>query len=107
MGIPQKYVKLCSEWYDGQYCLFYAVASSGGLKIGTIRPICDESGIPLSNKQWLTMLYNDLLCEINFILRILRKNEFNKNKLAIHQFERFGLAVERHIAKRRAKSPNS
>lgn len=106
MGIPHKFVKLCSQWHDGQYSLFYAISSTGTLRIGTIRPLCEESGIPLSDKQWLTELYDQLLCEINFILRILKRNP-RADKLALERFERFGLAVERHIDKRRAKWPNS
>jgi hypothetical protein len=106
MGIPHKYVKLCSQWYDGSNSLFYAIASVGTLRIGSHRPICDDCEMYLSNKQWLTHLYDDLLCEINFILRILRKNP-RADKLAMARFERFAKAVERHIEKRRAKWPNS
>jgi len=36
--IPERFVDLCCDWHGGTDCMLYAVASTGTLIIGSIRP---------------------------------------------------------------------
>ena len=54
--IPVRFQRLCAGWYGGQGCMLYAVCSTGGLTLGTIRPRgCD------SDEQW----YYTIWCELS------------------------------------------
>ena len=56
--IPPEYVKLCRDWHDGQFSMFYAVTSTGNFTTGRIRPRdCD------TDEQWYLKLWRDLNCE--------------------------------------------
>jgi len=52
--IPGRFIDLCSEWYDGQGCMLYAVSSTGGLTLGSIRP----EGCETEEKWYLTLWRN-------------------------------------------------
>ena len=70
--IPVEFVTLASEWYDGSGCMLYAVASTGGLTTGTIRPIAHESdgtGYPMSDEQWYYSLWVDLAADVGYAVR--------------------------------------
>lgn len=53
--IPDRFVDLCIGWYDGVNDKLYAVASTGGLSLGNIRPQgCD------SDEKWYLTIWRDL-----------------------------------------------
>jgi hypothetical protein len=62
--IPERFVALCSRWYGGQGCMLYAVSSTGGLTIGTIRPpgCC-------TNEQWYYSIWRDLSVDVMYARR--------------------------------------
>ncbi len=60
--IPARFLKLCEEWHDGQESMFYAVSSTGNLKLGSSRP----DGIE-TNEQWYLRLWRVLSKESHSI----------------------------------------
>jgi len=58
--IPECYRRLCEDWHNGIDCTLYAVASTGGLTIGTIRP----DGCDGSDEKWYYRLWCELSCDI-------------------------------------------
>jgi len=54
--IPRRFVWVARDWYDSMNDMLYAISSSGGLTLGTIRPPgCD------SDEEW----YYSLWCELS------------------------------------------
>lgn len=66
--IPGEYVQLCSEWYDSQASMMYAIASTGGLTLGDIRPYTDDEETnerrPMTDEEWYRSLWSDLESEL-------------------------------------------
>jgi hypothetical protein len=58
--IPERFVRIAGRWYGGQGCMLYAVSSTGGLTIGTIRPrgCC-------TNEQWYYSIWCDLAGDVS------------------------------------------
>jgi hypothetical protein len=67
--IPDEYIELCEQWHSGQYSMFYAISSTGALKLGSINPGGSE---PLSHKDWMLSLISDLRSEISFVICQIR-----------------------------------
>lgn len=47
------------SWYDGSGSMLYAIASTGHLALGTMRPV-DEDRRPLTDRQWFIGLAEQL-----------------------------------------------
>jgi hypothetical protein len=72
--IPAEFVQLASEWYDGQASMLYAVASTGGLTLGSVRPYTDDEEIkemgiiyyrrPMTDEEWYRSLWDGLESEL-------------------------------------------
>lgn len=99
MPIPSKYVRLCSEFYYGQDSMFYAVASTGDLSLGTIRPWNDDENRPMNDTEWKGYLWDCLSVEINFAIRDLKKCPSKQNDRYVKKFESFQAGVDRMIRK--------
>jgi len=52
--IPGRFIDLCEGWYGGIGCMLYAVSSTGGLTLGTLRP----EGCETEEKWYLTLWRN-------------------------------------------------
>lgn len=62
--VPWDYVQLCSDWHDGQSSMLYAIASTGNLTTGTVRPVyCD------TDLEWYADLYSSLYSELYRLIR--------------------------------------
>lgn len=73
VDFPEEHVQTASEWHGGQSCILYAVASTGGLTRGTIRPVlCDDDGnyTPASDEQWLRHLWDELETTLSRLIRL-------------------------------------
>lgn len=100
MGMPSKYIRLASIWHSGQDDLLYAIASSGGLKRGTMRPINEDTGLPCNNLEWKLQLYNGLTSDIRYAMRQLEKQPDSKNsKRWLPRFQKFLDWTNRQIAR--------
>lgn len=55
--------QLAIEWYDGQSSMLYAIASTGELRHGTIRPTWTRAR-PFSDVDWTLNLVGRLLREV-------------------------------------------
>lgn len=66
MKIPTHFVKLAERWHDGQSSMFYAIASSGRLARGSVRPFGEDR--PMTNHEWMHSLLEKLSREINTCL---------------------------------------
>lgn len=85
--IPGEFVEVAGHWYSGQYDLLYAVSSTGGLCLGNIRPINDETGEYCSDQEWHLQLWRELSCDIAYAARMAEK-------AVIHDTENFDAASE-------------
>jgi hypothetical protein len=72
VAIPPELVEFCCEWYDGQASMMYAIASTGGLTLGTIRPRWART-----EAEWYCGLFDNLAAE----LRIHRNPETGRTSL--------------------------
>jgi len=61
--IPERFVAVCADWHGGQGCMLYAIASTGGLTTGTIRPA------GCSDMEWYYTLWCDLAFDVGFAVR--------------------------------------
>lgn len=52
--VPSEFVSLAYDWYDGSGSRLYAIASTGNLTRGTIRPLEDAGYWDESPKVWRT-----------------------------------------------------
>jgi len=52
-------IEAATRWHGGSSSMLYAVASTGALRRGTIRPYDDE-GRPLTNEEWMIELAQKL-----------------------------------------------
>ena len=59
--IPAHFVALAGRWYGGMGDMLYAVSSTGGLTLGTIRPrgVC-------TNEQWYYSIWRDLSVDVGW-----------------------------------------
>lgn len=83
--IPFEFVEIASQWYSGSASMLYAITSTGGLTIGTCRPLSCES-----DQQWQILLFDCLESELSYIRRWMEKNpdrEESDDLDAIAQFE--------------------
>lgn len=81
--IPTEFVELAKVWHGGSQTMLYAVASTGGLTRGNIRPQhhdheWDQSirmhksvHRPYSDDEWEWSLWSDLECELRSVLRLV------------------------------------
>ncbi len=59
--IPERFVAVCADWHSGSGCVLYAIASTGGLTTGTIRPAgCND-------EEWYLSLWRDLAVDLGYI----------------------------------------
>ena len=66
--IPSWIYSLCAEWYGGQACMLYAVCSTGGLTLGTIRPLdCD------TDEKWHLHIWREFSADMGYAARIARR----------------------------------
>ena len=66
--IPYEYFELCMHWHGNQDCMLYAVCSTGGLTLGTIRPRgCD------SDEKWYLTIWRELSSDVAYARRSAEK----------------------------------
>ena len=73
--IPQQYFDLCNGWYDGQGSMLYAIASTGNLTLGSIRPRVYDSDRYMTDEEWYWSLFSDLGAELRQIIRNIEKQD--------------------------------
>jgi hypothetical protein len=57
--IPPRHQRTCADWSGGQDCMLYAVASTGNLTTGTIRPLgCDTP------EKWYLQIWRELSADV-------------------------------------------
>ena len=61
--IPDEYLAFASQWYSGQDDMMYALASTGDIGLGSIRPR-DDDGAPMSDHAWHVYLWECLECDV-------------------------------------------
>ena len=62
--IPSRFVRVASHWYSGMSDMLYAVSSTGGLTLGTTRPVGCET-----DEQWYLTIWRDLSVDTACALR--------------------------------------
>lgn len=73
--VPSEYVELASQWYSGQGDMLYAIASTGTIATGTIRPWNDDENRYMDDAEWIHSLVSSAECDIRYAL-----NSANKQK---------------------------
>lgn len=86
--IPDRFVSLAADWYNGQNDMLYAVSSSGGLFRGTQRPYNDDEGRYMNDEEWDLSLWQSLESDI-FRARKLAEKSNHPDSLELWEFECF------------------
>lgn len=60
--VPRCYHRLCNDWHNGINCMLYAIASTGGVTTGTIRP----DGCDGSDEKWYYQLWCELSADVGY-----------------------------------------
>lgn len=71
--IPQQYIDLCNGWYRGVNYVLYAIASTGKLTLGSIRPRVYDSDRYMTDEEWYWSLFSDLGIELRQIIKNIEK----------------------------------
>ena len=71
--IPERFVQLAGDWYNGMNDMLYAVSSTGGLTTGTTCPITDYDDGADRDRKWYLALWNDLAVDLASAARACRK----------------------------------
>lgn len=74
--IPAEYVELAKSWYCGSGSMLYAIASTGNLAHGSIRPTGDDG--PMSDDEWYKMLWSDLESELYHTMKADNTGELSE-----------------------------
>lgn len=99
--VPDEFVDLCSRWYDGSGSMMYAVASTGNLSRGSIRPLVDAEDDhqddygrwhcvyrQATDLEWYRSLFSDLGSEVRWCIRALESGKPGLDD-DIDEFRRF------------------
>lgn len=68
--IPADFIEFASGWYDGSSSMLYAIASTGGLTTGSVKPHGCET-----EEEWYHMLWRDLSLELFHLIKQLEKGD--------------------------------
>ena len=79
--IPPEYLELCEPWHGGIGSMFYAISSTGGLTMGSVRPCGTDS-----DDEWYLSLWTDLACELSYLVRVSARDEHEDHEL-LFKFE--------------------
>lgn len=71
--IPDEFLSLASEWYQGSGSMLYAIASTGSLTTGSIRP----SG--MTDEEWYVSLFDDLGSELYDTIKLTDRIDTGKH----------------------------
>lgn len=61
--IPERYQRLCKDWHSGINCMLYAIASTGGLTIGTTCPYAACADDEDWQEKWYYIIWCSLACD--------------------------------------------
>ena len=64
--VPACYRRLCNDWHNGIDCMLYAIASTGGVTIGTICPITDYDDEEDRDRKWYYQLWCELSADVGY-----------------------------------------
>lgn len=92
VAIPPVYFDLCRGWYDGMDIL-YAVASTGSLTMGTIRPAGSDTP-----EKWYLSLWFDLASDVSSARRAAESTG-HEDAPALLQFEEWADRTAERLAK--------
>lgn len=98
--IPEPFITFASEYHDGVGSMLYAVASTGGVSLGTRRPWIDNQTRPMTDEEWDLSLWKSLSYDVSAAIRVAKKWNHTRDDIATG--ERFEKYVEEQIAIRRA-----
>jgi len=85
--VPDEFVELCGNWYDGSGSMMYAIASTGNLSRGSIRPTEDDGywqeyprqynyvWRELTDLEWYRSLFSGLSSDIMWAIRSAEKSD--------------------------------
>lgn len=78
-------MSLCHHWHGGQSTNLYAIASTGNLTLGTVRPTDCET-----DEEWYVNLWDGLDAELSRLVRQVSTNDPDNADLAVlDRFQRF------------------
>ncbi len=96
VNIPDRFVRLASEWHSGQDDLLYAVSSTGGLTLGSMRPYSTEVSRFLTAREWHVRLWASLGGDIRAAARCAeRRHDVKSMQRAARRLRRFEAYAER------------
>lgn len=95
--IEPRWLAIASEWYDGQWSMLYAVASTGSIRLGSVRPIGDDG--PMTDADWYRSLLSDLSRELGLVIRAMNGYRHDTDRYVYHDVLAFRDAVNDRISR--------
>jgi hypothetical protein len=87
IAIPAEFIGLSSQWYSGMDML-YAVASTGGLTLGSRRPFNRDVDRVLTDQEWHVQLWNELESDVRLSAKLAEKSG-HEDSTELRRFETF------------------
>lgn len=93
--IPIEFASLASMLYDGQASMLYAVASTGNLTTGSIRPYDHQEHDYYTDEQWYVYLWSQLEIELYQIVCMIEEGRIKDDEdIDANEVVRFHEMVE-------------
>lgn len=80
--IPFEFVEIAGRWYNGMGDMLYAVSSTGGLTLGSIKPLDADS-----KEEWYYMLWCALAADVGAARRAAEGANFMDDYEVLCRFE--------------------
>ena len=68
--VPEEFIDLCNPWHSGQDSMMYAIASTGNLTTGDVRPYDAYEDRHYTDEEWYVNLFVQLEVEICQLLKL-------------------------------------
>lgn len=97
------WLDIASEWHGGQWSMLYAIASTGSLTLGSVRPnVWDDDTDeerPATDAEWYRSLLSDLSRELDLVLRAMEGVYPQTERYDYHDVLAFRDAVDSRISR--------
>lgn len=86
--IPEEFIDLCNPWHSGQDSMMYAIASTGNLTTGEVRPYDAFDDRHYTDEEWYVNLFVSLEIEIYQLLK-LNSSTVDEQRADLEEFQKW------------------
>lgn len=76
--IPSTFLTFARDWHGGQNCMLYAVASTGEVRCGSIRPVNDNDEY-MTDQEWIVHLWARLERDVRLVRKTMGESNADYN----------------------------